>query len=79
MNDVDGLLKQLGESARREPSSTIDVRERVLQSVSLVPVKVDWFPIICGGVACAVAATLLVACLPSWQTMFDPWASYFVQ
>ena len=79
MNDVDGLLNQLGKAARREPSPSVDVRERVLQSVSIAPVKVDWFPVVCGGIACVVAATLLVACLPCWQTMFDPWASFFVQ
>ena len=78
MNDVDALLDELGERARRETLPDIDVRARVMQSVSTVCVKADWFPVVCGSVSFVVAAALLMVCLPSWHTMFDPWAGFFV-
>jgi hypothetical protein len=41
--------------------------------------KLDVIPILFSGVAVAVAASLIVACYPSWETVLDPWATYFVQ
>ena len=81
MKNVETLLKQLGDVARRESTPNVDVRLRVLQTISVprsAP-RLDIIPIIFSGVAVSVAAILFLACLPSWQTMFDPWASYFAQ
>ena len=81
MKNLDKLLNQLGDVARKEPAPDIDVRQRVLQTIVVqrpMP-KLDIVPIFTSGVAVTVAVTLLIAFLPSWQTMFDPWASYFAQ
>lgn len=81
MNRLNALLNQLGESARKEPPPEVDVRDRVLQTISVQQpsLKLDTVPLVFSGIAIAVAAMLLVACFPSWQTMFDPWASFFAQ
>ena len=81
MNRVDTLLNQLADEARQEPAPNVDVRLQVLQTIAArrpAP-KLDIVPIVFSGVAVTVAATLFIACLPSWQTLFDPWASYFAQ
>ncbi|MCR9210892.1 MAG: hypothetical protein NXI28_21915 [bacterium] len=81
MNNLDKLLNQLGDVARKEPAPDVDVRQRVLQTIAVqqpAP-KLDIVPIVFSGVAVTVAATIFIACFPSWQTMFDPWASYFAQ
>ena len=81
MNRVDSLLTQLGEAARKESSPKVDVRLQVLQTIAVqrpAP-KLDIVPIVFSGIAVTAATMLFVACFPSWQTMFDPWASYFAQ
>lgn len=81
MNRVDTILKQLANEARHEPAPDVDVRIHVLHTISTqrpAP-KLDIVPIVFSGVAVTIAATLLVACLPSWETLYDPWASYFAQ
>ena len=79
MNQVNTLLSELGELARRESSPTVDVRVRVLQTIDVERrvAKLDLVPIAFGGVAITVAATFVISLLPSWQTMFEPWVSYF--
>ena len=81
MNQLDTLLNQLGDAARKESSPDVDVRLRVLQTIAVQrpAVKLDIIPIVFSGMAVTVAATLFIAFFPSWQTMFDPWASYFAQ
>lgn len=81
MNEVDAILNQLGDAARKEPSPDVDVRLRVMQTVAVQrPVlKLDIVPIVFSGVAVTAAAMIFIVCFPSWQTMFDPWASYFAQ
>ena len=81
MNDLDNILNGLGEMARKEPAPEVDVRQRVLQTVGVqqsTP-KFDIVPIVFSSVAVTVAASLSILCIPSWQTLFDPWASYFAQ
>ena len=79
MKDADAILSQLGHAARSEPAAGVDVRAQVLRTIAVqcpVP-RLDVVPFFVGGVAVTTAATLLAACLPSWKTLFDPWAIYF--
>lgn len=78
MNDVDKLLRGLSESARSEPARPLDVRARVLKTVSMQPrlAPLDMVPIAFAGAAMAVAATVLIALLPAWQTLTEPWVAY---
>lgn len=79
MKNVDTLLSELGHAAREESPPHVDVRQRVLQTIARQRSEpmVDIVPIVFSGVAVATAATLLFAFLPSWQAVFNPWASYF--
>lgn len=81
MSEVDAILSQLGDTARKEPSPDVDVRLRVMQTVSIQQpvIQMDMLPIVFSGVAVTAAAMIFIVCFPSWQTMFDPWASYFAQ
>lgn len=81
MNEIDSILNQLGDAARNEPSPDCEVRLRVMRTVSVQqPVwKMDMAPIVFSAVTVATAAMIVIAFFPSWQTMFDPWASYFAQ
>lgn len=81
MKKFDQLLTNAGVAARKEASPEIDVRSKVLGTIAARPAvaKLDLVPIVFSGAAVTVAAMLCIACLPSWQTMFDPWASYFAQ
>lgn len=82
MKEVDELLNSLGSAARKEPTSEVNVRSQVLKSLAIHPAmqpttRFDLVPIAFGGIAVAVAAVLCVVCLPSFQALSDPWASYF--
>lgn len=81
MSELDKLLNELGDVARKESAPDVDVRLRVLQTIAVQKpaLKLDVLPIVFSGVAVTVAATVFIVCFPSWQTMFDPWASYFAQ
>ena len=79
MKPVDTLLNELGSAARSEVGPDVDVRAHVLETIAehrLVP-RLDIAPLLFGGTAITIAAGVLVAFLPSWQTVFDPWALYF--
>jgi len=79
MTDVDALLRALSNVARSDTALTIDVRARVLRTVAAQPrpAPLDVVPIAFAGAAVAVAAAVVVALLPEWRTMFEPWVSYF--
>lgn len=81
MKQLDTMLNNAGIAARKDASPEIDVRSRVLCTIAARPetVKLDLVPIVFSGAAIAVATLLCVACLSSWQTMFNPWASFFAQ
>lgn len=76
-NDVDRVLSKLAEAARSEPTPPINVRDRVMQTVSTRPRDsvLDLTPIACAGFAMAVAATALFALLPTWRSLLEPWAA----
>lgn len=78
MNDVDQLLQNLSAAARSEPPPQIDVRARVLSSLSIRSRRdrLDMVPIAFAGAALAVAAAALLMVLPSLQTLTEPWTAY---
>lgn len=75
MTDVDKLLRELSSVARTEGQPAIDVRQSVLDTLATQtqPSRIDLTPVAFTGVAIAVAAVVVVALLPAWQTMSDPW------
>ena len=81
MKDLENSLKKLGEVARQQPALNVDVRQTVLQTIAgqTPTAKYDTIPLVLGGLAITVAAMIFVAFSSSWETMFDPWASYFAQ
>ena len=81
MKDMESLLNDLGATARREVPPDIDVRDKVLMTLSTRRdvVRLDVVPLVFSGFAVTAAAVLVFLCFPSWQTMSDPWASYFIQ
>lgn len=78
MTDVDKLLRDLSSIARRRAAPAVDVRARVLQTIATEPrpAPLDVLPIAATGVAIAVAAIVVIALLPAWQIMSEPWACY---
>lgn len=78
MNDIDKLLHNLAYQARSEPAQPIDVRARVMQTVSSrnYAAPLDISPIVFAGVSVAIAAGFLIALLPTWMTLMDPWVAY---
>ncbi len=79
MTDIDKILHDLSDVARTEVLQSVDVRARVMTTISSKPksVPLDVLPIVVTAVAVAIAATAVFLLLPVWQTMFEPWASYF--
>ena len=77
MTNVDKLLRDLSTVARTEAQPAIDVRHSVLETLSAQPqpTRLDLTPIAFTGVAVAVAAAVVIALLPAWQTMSDPWGA----
>ncbi len=78
MSDVNKLLHDLAQQARSEPAQPIDVRARVTQTLSsrLYAAPLDISPIVFAGVSVAIAAGFLIALLPTWMTLTDPWVAY---
>lgn len=79
MTDVDRLLRELAGVARTKTAPAISVRTRVLQTIHAQPqsAPLDLVPAAFAGVAVAVAFAVLIALLPAWQAMFEPWVDYF--
>lgn len=78
MNDVDQLLQNLSATARAELPPPMDVRARVLASLSIRSRRdpLDIAPIAFAGAALTIAAAALLMVLPSWQTLTEPWSAY---
>lgn len=78
MHNIDKLLADLSTAARSEPAPSVEVSEQVMRSLSRLPaiVPVDYSPIVFAGAALAIAATVLVAFFPAWQSLNEPWAAY---
>lgn len=80
MKDLENLLEAAGEAARRVPTPQVDVRGRVLASITQhATPAIDVAPLYFTAALVTLAASLCFAFLPSWQTMTEPWASYFVR
>ena len=79
MNDIDAVLRELGDVARTAPAPRIDVQHRVLGTIAARgPVTWnDWVPLAVGGVAVATAAVVAITFMPTWNMMFEPWVGYF--
>lgn len=78
MNNVDELLTDLSRAARTEPAPAVEVSEQVMRTLSRLPfiAPVDYSPIVFASAALAVAATVLVAIFPAWQSLSEPWTAY---
>ncbi len=79
MTDVDKLLCSLSSIARPDTQSRIDVRARVMHTVSFQsqPALLDLMPLMFSGAAVACATATVIVLLPTWQIMSEPWISYF--
>jgi ABC-type phosphate/phosphonate transport system permease subunit len=78
MTDVAKLLRELSRVDQTDAARAVNVRARVLQTITtqLRPAPLDVLPIAFTGVAIAVAAVVVIALLPAWQTMSEPWVCY---
>ncbi len=75
MTDIDQILRELSEAAREESPPPIDVRLSILETLRTrsQPACIDLTPIAFAGVSVAVAATVVFAFLPTWQSLSGPW------
>ena len=81
MTDPHDLLSELSKTARRESVPAVDVRPRVMESISVssqIP-RPDATPIVCCGIAVALAACVVIGLFPTWQTLSEPWVCYLPQ
>lgn len=81
MIDPHDLLSELSNAARRESIPSVDVRMRVMESISVssqIP-RPDATPIVCCGIAVALAACVVIGLFPTWQTLSEPWVCYLPQ
>ncbi len=78
MTDADEVLCELSSLARLETEPVINVRTRVMRTISAQPRRaaLDVMPVAFAGIAVTVAAGVLIALLPTWQMMFEPWIAY---
>ena len=78
MNNVDKLLADLSRAARSEPVPSVEVSEQVMRTLTRLPfiAPVDYSPIVFASAALALAATVLVAFFPAWQSLSEPWTAY---
>ena len=78
MTDLHKILNELGECARDATPPNVDVRQRVMESLAIRSqvLPPDPTPLAFCGVAIALAVSLLIAFLPLWQTLSEPWACY---
>ncbi len=81
MTDPHDLLTKLAECARAAPSPKVDVRARVMESLSTrsTVLQADPAPLAFCGVAVALAASAVFAFLPFWQLLSEPWICYLPQ
>ena len=77
MTDPHRLLSELSKKSRKDIAPIVDVRQRVMESLAAKSIAVDIAPLALGGVAAAIAASVVFALLPVWQTMSEPWVCYF--
>ncbi|MCA9217780.1 MAG: hypothetical protein KDB27_32145 [Planctomycetales bacterium] len=78
MTDPEQLLRELAESTRSAPPPKVDVRDRVMDTISarsqvLPP---DPVPLAFCGFAIALAASVVFVYLPLWHALSEPWACY---
>ncbi len=73
--NIDKLLRELSNLARTDSLPAVDVRSSVLQTLAAQsqPVRVDLTQVAFTAVSVAVAASVVIALLPAWQTMSEPW------
>ena len=78
MTDVEKMLHDLASAARADLGPEIDVRSRVIQTLS-EPARIpplERTPFVLGGVAVVVAVVGTILLIPKCQSMFDPWSTY---
>lgn len=78
MKNVDQVLGHLSAAARSEPALRVDVRARVLATLRhrARPAPLDLLPIVFAGASLTIAAATLIAMLPIWRTLAEPWVAY---
>ena len=81
MTDPHKILTELSDVAQREIIPSVDVRDRVLQTLASTQqvLPPDKAPLAFCGVVGVVAASIVFALFPTWQAMTEPWACYFPQ
>lgn len=78
INNVDKILADLSRAARSEPVPCVEVSEQVMRTLTRLPLiaPVDYSSIVFASATLALAATVLVAFFPAWQSLNEPWAAY---
>lgn len=83
MNDerVEDWIRHRAKMSAQTPEPTIDVADRVMATIHSQPainIAIDRTPLILGGGLVTIAATVMVALLPSAMTMTEPWISFWL-
>jgi hypothetical protein len=74
-------LRELAAHSSTASPPVIDVTDSVMSSIydmRHIAVPYDRTPLIVGGITIATAATLMIALLPSFTTMTQPWISFWL-
>ncbi|MEZ6116507.1 MAG: hypothetical protein R3C28_08030 [Pirellulaceae bacterium] len=79
MDRTEKILTELGQHARTAPPSSIDVTPSVMRRLPDVSVSPTWekAPLVIAMISVAIAASVTLMFLPSWQIMNEPWICYF--
>jgi hypothetical protein len=74
-------LRDLAAHSSTASPPVIDVTDSVMSSIHdmrHIVVPLDRTPLIFGGITIAMAASLMIALLPSLTTMTQPWISFWL-
>ncbi len=79
MIDPEKILSELQDVARREATPPIDVRGRVMQTLSQPSqmTRQEFVLPAFAGVAVISAIVTAILALPVWQEIMDPWSLFF--
>lgn len=81
MNEPHDILNRLAARARDEVPLQVDVQGRVMETLACRPrpVKTETTTLVVSVLAVATAACIVLALLPAWQAISEPWACYLQQ
>lgn len=80
MEPLDDQLRGLGARSRLQPAPSIDVRDRVRETLfaSTATPRIGATPIAFVGAAAAAAAAAAWIARPAYEAIFGPWLTYWL-